>query len=186
MYPNIPECPWGLHMTEKQIFIRICTLTLATTISFSLLSLRLRTCTYLFYNLTPSFSLLSPHSLLFPALFQPLCMLVLPFSLFISLPSYLVYYSFLYITYSDEVTRLMRLVRCAATRYCACNPFSFRFWRHQKGRKRCTQIAPWIKLEPDMCCIERFFKVGQKWRRHNTLEPMIPKIVFASVSSPNR
>jgi len=52
--------------------------------------------------------------------------------------------SFLYIlvTYSDEVTRLMRLVRCAATWYCACNLFSFRSWRHQEGRQRCTQECP--------------------------------------------
>jgi len=89
-----------------------------------------------------------PHS-------YPLSLYVRPHSLYLSHPLpaplfclsfflsfFLSHDSILYITYLDEVTRLMRLVRCAATRYCACHLFSFRFWRHQKGRQLCIQIAP--------------------------------------------
>jgi len=38
---------------------------------------------------------------------------------FVLLPFFLSYDSCLYVTYSDEVTRLMRPVRCVEKRYCA-------------------------------------------------------------------
>ena len=56
------------------------------------------------------------------------------FCLSFFLSFFLSYDSFLCITYSDGVTRLMRPVHCATTWYCAYNLLSFRFWRHQKGR----------------------------------------------------
>ena len=121
--------------------IHICKPTLATTILLSLLGLSLRIYMYVFRYCHPHlflYFLSTPPSLLCLSNHHIAC-LCYPFLFLVSLPSYFVYHSLLYITYADEVTRLMRLVRCAATWYCACNLFSFRSWRHQEGRQRCTQ-----------------------------------------------
>jgi len=93
--------------------------------------------THFFSHLYPLSLYVLPHS---PYLSHPLPVSLFCLSFFLSF--FLSHYSSLYTTYSNMVTRLMRLMRCAATRYCACNLFSFRFWRHQKGRQRCIQIAP--------------------------------------------
>ena len=120
--------------------IHICILTLATTLLLSLLGLSLRIYMYVFRYCHPHlffYFLSTSPSPLFPSNhhIEYLCC---PF-LFLSLPVVFVYHSLLYVSYADEVTRLKRLVRCAATWYCARNLFSFRSWRHQEGRQRCTQ-----------------------------------------------
>ena len=61
-----------------------------------------------------------------------------PFLFFISLPSYFVNHSLVYITYADEVTRLMRLVRCA--RHGIARVISF--YSALGGTKRGGNAAP--------------------------------------------